>query len=233
MLNNITIDRNEYKYLMSYSDAVNLQKKLDILLHPDAYGDRGVYRVKSLYFDSVNNIDFQEKIAGYEVRKKIRVRIYDEDSPYAKVELKKKQGNYQHKYSLVITREDAETLIKGDYSVLWNYDNETASLLYTTMQLGCYRPVTIVEYERKAYTFPENRTRITFDSHIKSSETNLDLFSKTLPFYPILNEYVVLEVKYAKTLMKFIQKTLSQYPLTNMSISKYCSGRTMYEKIFM
>lgn len=233
MMNSIAVDRNEYKYLMSFADAARLQKKLDVVLHPDTYGEGGIYRVKSLYFDSVNHIDFQEKLAGYEKRKKVRLRIYDEDSSYAKLELKEKQGNYQHKYSLMISRQDAEALVKGDYTVLWHYEDEIATLLYTTMMLGCYRPTAVVEYVRKAYTFPENRTRLTFDFHIKSSETDLDLFSKNLPFYPILAEYVVLEVKYTKTLMKFIQKILSDYPLTNVSVSKYCNGRTIYEKLFM
>lgn len=45
------------------------------------------------------------------------------------------------------------------------------------MHSRCYRPKTIVEYDRKAFIAKENEIRITFDSRIVSVELLRPLFA--------------------------------------------------------
>lgn len=226
----LSVLRSELKYWISYRDSLLLQKELGELLMPDSYSQDGFYRVKSLYFDSINQKDYVEKLDGVEERRKIRMRIYDEDSDTVKLECKQKKGSLQHKESLLISREDAVRYMEGDYGTLLDYEEELAWKLYCDMTLGCYRPAVIIEYERCAYMYGEYNTRITIDRHVRSSELSLDLFDKELSWVNTIEDAVILEVKYNEKLIEPIRRILAKYHLTNVSVSKYGSGRPVLER---
>ena len=226
----LSIFRNEKKYLVPYMKAASIRGKLDEILVRDKHSEALGYMVRSLYFDSINNIDYKTKLAGVQKRKKIRLRSYSSDAGKCKLELKEKDGDLQHKVSLWITREDAQELSKLNYSVLTKYFDESkeAVLIYTTMVMGGYRPVVLIEYDRMAYTYPAYNTRITVDMNLRSSESNLDLFSQKPAYSALLNEEVILEVKYNQKLVRFLSDILRQYHLTQSSVSKYCMGRKIF-----
>ena len=94
--------------------------------------------------------------------------------------------------------------------------------------MGGYRPVVLIEYDRMAYTYPAYNTRITVDMNLRSSESNLDLFSEKPAYSALLNEEVILEVKYNQKLVRFLSDILRQYHLTQSSVSKYCMGRKIF-----
>ena len=131
---------------------------------------------------------------------------------------------------MVISREDAVKLCEGSYGVLLNYKGEDALRIYTKMVFGHYSPVVVVEYNRRAYIHSEYNTRITFDSEVKSSEINLDLFDPVLPMAPVITEGVILEVKYNAKLLKYVSDVFKPYSLTNVSASKYCSSRRIFQE---
>lgn len=225
----LSVYRNENKFVIPITTMADLKSKLDNILKRDENSISGSYIVRSLYFDSINNIDFNTKLAGTEIRKKIRIRVYDANADKCKIEMKKKNGDLSHKVSLWITKEDAYQLIKGKYNALKKYfDKEEALEIYKTMSLGCYRPVVMVEYDRFAYTYPLYDTRLTFDYNIRSSESNFDLFSKNIMYNHLTDKDVILEVKYNENLMKFISEILKPYKLNRLSISKYCIGRKVF-----
>lgn len=230
MSNELSVFRSENKYVLSYTQAVSLQSKLDRVLLRDGHSGEQGYTVRSLYFDSINHIDFYTKLAGTELRKKIRLRVYSPNDTTCKLEVKQKNGDLQHKISLVITKDDAQELIKGNFGVLTQYfsQSENAVYIYETMTLGCYRPVVLVEYDRAAYTYPRYDTRLTFDMRIRSSESNFDLFAPAPMYTPALRERVVLEVKYNEKLMGFISEILKPYHLSRTAVSKYCMGRKLF-----
>lgn len=111
--------------------------------------------------------DFYEKEDGLEIRRKIRLRTYSPDSDFAMLEMKQKQGENQKKRSLRLSKEDADELSRGQYSCLLKYENSFAVECYGLMNMFCYRPKAIVEYQRKAYVASENKTRITFDLQLR------------------------------------------------------------------
>ncbi|MDD3369194.1 MAG: polyphosphate polymerase domain-containing protein [Lachnospiraceae bacterium] len=226
----LSVYRNEMKYWMSYEDALSLQGELQKLLELDQYSQNGAYRVRSLYFDTINNRDFTEKLDGVEKRRKIRLRIYDETADRAKFEIKEKNGNYQHKTSLWVTREEAKAIMEGDYGILLEHEEEAAARLYTMLTLGMYSPVALIEYDRLAFMYSEYNTRITFDSRVRSSELELDLFSGDINWMPVIDGQVILEVKFNQVLIEPIKKVLEKYHLVNVSVSKYGNGRPLMQK---
>lgn len=226
----LSVLRSELKYWISYRDSLLLQAELNELLMPDTYSQDGFYRVKSLYFDSINQIDFVEKLDGSESRKKIRMRIYDEDTKTVKLECKQKTGALQHKTSLLISRAEALRYMEGDYSGLLERPEETAWRLYSDMTLGCYRPVVMIEYDRCAYLYGEYNTRITIDRHVRSSELCLDLFEREMPWIHTIDDQVILEVKFNEKLIEPVKRILAKYHLVNVSVSKYGSGRPILEQ---
>ena len=145
----------------------------------------------------------------------------------AKLEWKAKEGALQHKYSLWVSRKDAEAMCRGDYTSLKNYSSPEALRFYSAMTIECYRPAVIVEYNREAFTHPLYKTRITIDSQIRASETECDLFKKNIPMVPVLDSLAVLEVKYNGKLPLYISKAISSVPHVNSSVSKYCGGRNI------
>ena len=228
-MNEISINRHEFKYVLDYSSYFSMCSKLSKLLKKDTHGDNGKYKVRSLYFDSINNIDYNTKMSGDFDRKKIRLRIYDSKDMKAKLEMKIKKDDYMRKISLIISKEDAYKLINLDYSVLLKYFSyDSASIIYKTMILGSYRPVSMVEYERVAFLYERYNTRITFDMNIKSSECNFDLFDKNPVYQDIISNKIILEVKYNEKLMKFIKDILVPYNLNRVAVSKYCMGRKYF-----
>ena len=226
----LSVYRSENKYILSKKDISNLKFKLNRILQRDTNSANDSYKVKSLYFDSINNIDFNTKLAGTEIRKKIRIRTYDSKSNKCKLEMKQKNGDLQHKISMWIEKKDAQELIKKNYGVLTKYfdKNKEAIIFYTTMSMGCYVPVVLIEYDRIAFTYPKNDTRITIDMNIRCSETNFDLFDNNVIYTQVIDGETVLEVKYNEQLVGFISEILKPYSLNRISVSKYCNARKVF-----
>lgn len=222
--------RKEIKYIVPLEKAMIIKTRLDNLLPRDDHCSDSAYSVRSLYFESINNVDFSEKFAGIDVRKKIRVRIYNSAPSICKLELKQKHGDWQQKHSFIISENDVTELSLGNYSVLKGYfgSAETSRKIYGILAQERYKPVVQIEYDRLAYKYPMYDTRITLDMNIRSSETNMDIFASKINYIPIMRENAVLEIKYSGKLMGFISAMLTQFELTQSSYSKYCLGRKIY-----
>lgn len=224
------VNRRELKYPISEVDYYKVDNLFKDVLKEDKNNKGFGYKIRSLYFDSIDNCDYYSKINGEEVRKKIRLRIYDTKTEKVKLEIKRKMNISQRKETSTISREDAIRLINKDYSVLLKYNNETAKSAYNIMTIGQYRPVVLVDYNRKAYIHEENNIRVTLDSDIRSNEFNFDMFDDDIIMNPIVNYYnALLEVKFDGELFCWISQALSNLDTTNQSLSKYCSSRKFYE----
>lgn len=219
--------RQENKYLISLSDFYQCKSLLERVIEPDKHTlENNYYNVCSLYFDSIDDKDYTEKLDGVEIRRKIRLRNYGAHNDFALLEMKQKQGNYQKKRSLRLGKEDASRLIKGDYSILLKYNAPFALECYAIMSMQCYRPATVVRYKRTAFTAKENKIRITFDHDVVASESDFNIFSNSLNLFPVLDPYmVILEVKYNGFLLSYIKDIINPYANSQISVSKYCLAR--------
>lgn len=221
-----TVLREEKKFLLNVAEYCRLSHKLDqVLIHDKHNGPNG-YPVRSLYYDTIYDQDYYEKDAGTELRRKMRLRIYAPSASFALLEMKQKQGAQQFKRSLRVSREDAILLSRGVYSPLLHYREPFAAECYGFLNVRCYRPVTVVEYLRKAYIAKENRIRLTFDQKIVATESCFDLFSPNLNMNPVLDPFdVVFEVKYNGFLLDYIRRLINDVNRSELSVSKYVLAR--------
>ncbi len=218
--------RQEKKYSINLADGAYLRSHLSKVMLQDAHNGTQGYAIRSLYFDTPDDQDFNEKLDGLELRRKVRLRIYSPNDTSAKLEMKQKQGPYQKKRSLRVERDDAIRLCQGDYSPLLKYPEPFAAECYGLMTCRCYRPKTIVEYLRQAYIAKENQIRLTLDSRIIATESCYDLFSPSLSLYPVMDPFsMVLEVKYNGFLLSYIKDLLNDLDRPELSVSKYCLAR--------
>lgn len=224
----LDVSRRELKYLVSPDEVMKLQQSLALVLRGDSHNGRNGYLVRSLYFDSLSDSDFRDKVDGYDKRQKIRLRIYDIHSGQAKLELKQKEGNAQRKRSLLLERQEAEQLIRGNYTFLMERDEKMAHQLYTQMTMKCYRPKCIVEYDRMAYCAETNDIRITFDMNLRATESSFNIFEENLMLYPVSDaSQITLEVKYNGFLFSYIKNILNHADRMQQSNSKYCRARNI------
>lgn len=218
--------RREEKYLMTLVQMERFSGLLSQIMAQDSHNGAQGYRVRSLYFDTIHEGDYEDKLDGVEIRRKIRLRIYDVSSSFALLEMKEKKGSFQKKRSLRLERQDAQQLNQGEYKVLLDYTNPFAQECYAVMHSACYLPKTIVEYKRKAFVAKENNIRITFDGEIQATETRLELFNPKLNMCPVLHPLnSVLEVKYNGYLLSYIKNLVNTVNQSPLSVSKYCLAR--------
>ena len=218
--------RQEKKYAVNVLDGAALRGRLCPVMHGDAHNGPQGYSIRSLYFDTPDDQDFNDKVDGLELRRKIRLRTYSPQSDFAMLEMKQKEGPYQRKRSLRLSREDAQRLCQGDYRPLQAYEDPFAAECYGLMHCRCYRPKAVVEYRRQAFVARENHIRITLDSQIAATESGWDLFDPGLSLYPVLDPFrMVLEVKYNGFLLSYLKDLLDLVGRPELSVSKYCLER--------
>ena len=90
----ISVLRREEKYALNVSEAVAYTDRFSKIMMPDKFSKNGNYMVRSLYFDTVDDADFFDKLNEQNLRRKIRLRIYDPSDKTAKLELKQKENIY-------------------------------------------------------------------------------------------------------------------------------------------
>lgn len=215
------VSRVEDKYVISYLDYVYLKNALA----PFMTLDRGEkYWIRSLYFDTFNNKDYEEKLIGKEKHKKIRLRIYSLNDEKVKLEVKKKNNKFSEKESTSISREDAISLIEGKFDLLKNYKTSGSATVYAESKKNKLWPVALIDYYREAYYMPFNDIRITFDMEVKAAKAK-DLFTDNNMFPMHKDGIMILEVKYNGFLPRFIKSVISSISLTQVSVSKYIMAR--------
>ena len=141
--------RNEWKYLISTSEKEMLTLRLKPFLQPDPHAGEGGYYIRSLYFDDYWNSAYAEKEAGVLMRKKYRIRIYNNNDKFIKLERKKKFGSYIYKESAPLTRDEVEKILKGDYAFLLYSHHSICREFYIECTCNMMRRRTIVDYEEK------------------------------------------------------------------------------------
>lgn len=224
--------RSELKYYLNDIQTEGLQQQLSHVMNLDQHCDGKVgYRVRSLYFDSIDDECLYQKQSGFLHRKKIRLRTYgDGGDETVKFEIKAKNGQLVRKDSVIISKVDAEKICSGNYSLLLNYDNQVLNQIYTTFSTRVYKPKVIVEYHRVALTLPYSNIRITFDKRLSSNINHLDLFSSVTDSMPVIIEgKQILEVKFDQFLPGHIRKVISGINAERMAISKYTLARRFHK----
>lgn len=224
-MQHMIVYRHEEKYCLHYNEAYILKKMLAAIMTKDSYSGNEGYWIRSLYFDTIYNKDYNEKILGIANRRKVRLRIYDINTQTVKFEIKNKAEIYSVKETLTINKKIAEELQRGNIEILHSLKQDIAERAYYYMKKERYIPVQIVDYQREAWTLPIENVRVTFDYNIKTAK-ELDLFGNNLALMPVFTqEFCILEVKYNTHIPLILKNILATIEMQKVSYSKYCSSR--------
>ncbi|WP_167958850.1 polyphosphate polymerase domain-containing protein [Anaerosporobacter faecicola] len=220
--------RHEYKHHINYFDYLAMRKRLQAITKQDEnVGESGTYLIRSLYFDNYQDKALREKLDGINKREKFRIRYYNDDLTYIKLEKKSKIYGLCNKQSVTIAKDECEKIIKGDLE--WMAASERALLveLYAKMKYQQLRPKTIVEYTREPYIYKPGNVRITFDSKVRTGIGSTNFFDVHTPTI-IANEenIIILEVKYDHFLPEIIENCVQLKDRRTSAFSKYVACRT-------
>ena len=217
--------RHELKYYINASDYAQLRARLRIVAKPDenAAADGG-YIVRSLYFDDYADKAVFEKLSGLSRREKFRLRYYNGDTSFIKLERKSKSNRLCYKDSAAITAEQCGALLAGRYEVLKIPDNPLFMDFYTKIHYRNLRPKNIVDYRREAYVYPAGNVRITFDSDIRTSNNVAGFMAPELTTIPASGA-ILLEIKYDGFLPDIIRDIAQIGCRSQTEFSKYVAAR--------
>ena len=221
--------RHELKFTISDNQAEILKTRLNLALNKDknGYFEDGSYLIKSLYFDDIESTSYYEKMDGVLYRKKYRIRMYNDDDKYIRLEAKLKHNMLTSKKQTLISKDVYSKIIDGNIKDIETDDKLLLEFL-NDIRTKHLIPSVIVEYHRLAYIYPVSEVRITFDSHIKSGLYNYELFDKKRPSYEVIDDgYQVLEVKFNEILPLHIATILSTVPLCREAVSKFAKCRSI------
>lgn len=221
--------RHELKYYISKKEHKILSDVFRAILPIDPNCKNNCpYWIRSLYFDTMDNNDFYEKVIGLDSRKKIRLRIYDLHREQVKIEIKNRVNQYMMKETAFLNKDEALQLINGNKEILLRKNNPTLNRIYYFFSRDYCRPVVLIDYDREAFLCQYQNIRVTFDKYIRASTIDFDLFSENVSMIPVFDKQViVMEIKYRQFLPHSIREIISQCSGTRDAISKYCMSRVI------
>lgn len=231
--------RVEDKYLIYEDQIAFIETKLREVckLDPNMKGDS--YLIRSIYFDDYVNSCMAENESGVDSRSKYRIRAYDNDKSFIRLEKKGKKSGFTSKESVVVDEEFVDFYLEryrrhggfvganltGEETITENTPYLIKDL-FAKEQMYRLSPVNIVEYERRAYVEPVGNVRITFDRNIGYT-TQIDRFwENNMYAKPVLQTGLhIMEVKYDELIPDHIIRILNIRELSRTSFSKYYYSR--------
>lgn len=224
--------RVEDKYHLSPIAMWELEKRISTILKPDAHNVSGMgYKISSLYFDDLYDTCLRDTIDGNPIRKKYRLRIYNDNLDIIKCEVKSKCYNRTLKHSALISRGEFESLCNGE-SIDSSLDPSDPRFEFNyALKCKFIKPKVIVTYERQSYVNEMGNVRITFDRNVRSC-IGTGSFGNTDAIYvfPAEEQRNVLEVKYDEYIPGYILQILENNEMIHVSNSKYLICRQIFYK---
>ncbi len=222
--------RNEIKFIISKTMAEVLKQRLSLIMSVDtnSYNSDNSYLIRSLYFDNENSDAYYEKMDGVEYRKKYRIRIYNFDDTFIRLECKYKHNNMTSKDQILIDKELCSKIVDGKIDDIDLTKNNLLRQFALDYRFNRLEPSIIVDYNRVAFTYHVSEVRITFDSQIKSGMYNYNLFDKNATTYSVIDDnQMVLEVKFNEILPESIAIILQTVPTFRQAFSKFATCRNI------
>ncbi len=223
--------RHEYKHLISPLDGVALIQRLCKVALPEPYHP-GPYFIRSLYFDNVYDKALREKQDGCQNREKFRIRYYDKNEQFIRLEKKSKINRLCAKEQAPLTKEQTERILRGDVNWLLTTGNALHAEFFAKMRWQLLRPRVIVDYTRRAFVYKAGNVRITLDYDIRSCLNATAMFNRELPTVPAdFSNPVVLEIKYDAFLPGVLQDIVQLSNTQTSSFSKYAACRLLFSDV--
>lgn len=228
--------RFEFKYLVSDSLLPKLREMITPYIDLDTHVEHKethTYSVRSIYFDTPNFDYYFDKLEGIGKRKKVRLRVYHEntDESIAFLEVKRKYEVPLKKFRAPLKSEDiiklfqsgdTENLTIGNLS---NFENakEYSNLFFYFLHRENLKPVVLISYDREPYNSKfDPTTRITFDKNLRSfpSPKLEDIYREDILINSLPGQFI-LEVKFNHTFPRWMKSIIAQFGLRSEAVSKY------------
>lgn len=223
----ITEERFEFKYRLSYHTYLRVIGALRPWAHHDEFSERGRdhrYFVRSLYFDTYDYRAYEDKITGVPNRVKLRIRSYwpeHASAQFLKYEIKTRRGNMVNKFTEIVPLALHEELARGEWPqapgpVLEEFRRRALLL--------SLRPKVLVDYNREGFVPRDRRdVRITFDHSLRFAAADC-VFPDDAFFRPEYPAAVVMEVKFRRERVPWLERIVRGLELRSMPNSKYSSA---------
>ena len=216
--------RHEIKHRISRLDMLCIRQRLLAIAESDSHATTGRYRIRSLYFDTPDDRALKEKIDGVDRREKFRIRYYDDDLSFIRLEKKSKQNGLGTKDNARLSAEEAQRIVDGDLLWMEESDQPLIRELFIKMKDQLLRPKTIVDYEREPFTYPPGNVRVTLDFNIRTGLMCTDFLNRDVPTVPVNEDPIILEVKWDEYLPEIIRYAV-QTNVRECAYSKYAECR--------
>jgi hypothetical protein len=215
--------RHELKYLINKPDWALLRARFPATLNRDPNtGPTGEYHIRSLYFDDYWQTAYEEKDMGILLRHKYRIRVYNCEDKLIRLERKSKYGQYIHKESAPLTRDEVERILEGDYAFLIASPHRLLKEFYYECTSRIMRPRVIVDYDREPYVLSSGDVRVTFDKHVRAGMGLFALFDKDLPTIEVFpGDRMIMEAKFTEFLPSMVRRILPPRSSELTAASKY------------
>lgn len=236
--------RSEYKYLIPDDLLPTLREQIAPFVYLDPHGvgyEEVGYTVRSIYLDTADLRYYREKKAGIKVRRKLRVRGYNqyEAGNWLFLEIKRKVEGKVSKNRAPLAVEDLQALFDTgdiDHYIQTNehyaHAREDARRFFFHVYRYGLRPTHMTVYEREAYLGRFDATfRLTFDRDLRGGfYPSLGNLYDEAGLRHVLPGHFVLEVKFNTRFPTWLRPILGQYDLRHRALSKYCTCAQAYEK---
>jgi hypothetical protein len=219
--------RNEYKYIISPASKVMLSRNLGMVMKRDRNAIGKGYLVKSLYFDTMYDEALKDNLLGAPSREKFRIRCYNNDYNFIKLEKKEKHLNKGMKRSCALTKSEVQQIIDRKYDFLKKRDEELLKEFYVEIKTKNLMPKVIVCYFREPFLYPPGNVRVTLDYELRHSRNIEDFFEDRKTYFKEEKTKCVLEVKFDEFLPDVIRDMIKIQETIQTANSKYVTGRFM------
>ena len=213
--------RHENKYFISRAGYEMLRRRLQAALEADGHaGMDHRYMIRSLYFDDYAQSGLFDKVEGVKTREKFRIRFYDMDDSFIRLEAKQKHDMMTRKISAPLTREQTQRILDGDIRFLYDTGQPLLQDFYIKYRTRLLRPTVIVDYMREAYIYQD--VRITFDLDLQTGNYASRLFDPAIVTIPVFSsDQIILEIKFDEKLPFSVRQLLKPVSAVRSAISKY------------
>ena len=217
--------RHEWKHEINYMDMLIIRSRMRAITTPDSHAVDGKYFIRSLYFDTLSDKALREKIDGVDNRKKFRIRYYNNDLSFIRLEKKSKWNNLGTKEMVRLSTMQAQAIADGNIDWMVNHPDPLIHELYVEMKETGLRAKTIVDYTREPFVFPAGNVRVTLDYDIRTGLCSTDFLNPDTPTVPIVDNPIILEVKWDHFLPDIIRDAVHLENRRAAAFSKYAACR--------
>ncbi len=217
--------RHEWKHEINMADLYAIRARLKVVARGDPHAKDGKYFIRSLYFDNLSDKALREKIDGVDRREKFRIRYYNNDTSFIKLEKKSKVNGLETKYSAPLTAAEARRLADGDFEFLRESPHPLLQEFYCKIRNQGLRPRTIVDYTREPFIYEPGNVRVTFDYDIRTGLSCTDFLNPNCVTIPAGDPVVIMEVKWDEFLPSIIKSAVQMPGRRVTAFSKYAQCR--------